>query len=320
MKRIAIFNCGVLLAACVAAFPGSALAGNGNGNGNAGNDAAPPAAPAAGTASQSSAPGNSANAPGQVKKNSTSGTATTQSSSGGSVDQNANASVSGVKPTSSTAKGNKPTSCSTGGGTGTSATCTSTGSNAATAQTAAHADASKRYGNDTTAAQIANSRGAPSGTKLTGPGNSQPHKVAVCPRKTNRSGGVDVHAVKNYSSAQCVTTPTVSRGVTPTVTPTTKTTTVTPGANVTGAPTTSAGVAATTTTAAPTTQVTTPQGSVLGSTAAQGKPAGGVLGAIQAVGQGKLPFTGFPLWATVLGALGLLAFGLMLRHAGRATA
>src|SRR5256714_318704 len=186
----------ILLALALAAFTGSALAGNGNGNGTGSQDAAStPSVSATGSASQS--PGNSANAPGQAKKDqSASGTASTQ----GGADANANASQSGVKPTSSTAHGNHNTSCTTGGGTGSSATCTSSGSNAATAQTAAHADASKRYGNGKTAAQIAVSRGAPAGTTLYGPGNSQPHKVAICPHKTNHGGGVDVHAVKNFSA------------------------------------------------------------------------------------------------------------------------
>ena len=185
----------ILLALALAAFTGSALAGNGNGNGTGSQDAAAtPTVSATGSASQS--PGNSANAPGQVKKDqSASGTASTQ----GGADANAEASQSGVKPTSSTARGNHNTSCTTGGGTGSSATCSSSGSNAATVQTAAHADASKRYGNGHTAAQIANSSRAPAGTSLYGPGNSQPHKVTDCKHKH----AVDVHAVKSYSSAAC---------------------------------------------------------------------------------------------------------------------
>lgn len=66
-------------------------------------------------------------------------------------------------------------------------------------------DVSKRYGNGTTAAQIAKQRGAPDSTVLSGPGNSQPHKVSACGKKDNRSGGVDVHAVKSYSSSDCQT-------------------------------------------------------------------------------------------------------------------
>jgi hypothetical protein len=67
-------------------------------------------------------------------------------------------------------------------------------------------DVSKRYGNGKTAAQIAASRGAPSSQPLTGPGNSQPHKTYDCRHKVNKSGGVDVHAIKSYSSTSCTTT------------------------------------------------------------------------------------------------------------------
>ena len=92
----------------------------------------------------------------------------------------------GVKPSDTT---KHDTSCTTGGGQGTSATCSST--------TSTNADASKRYGNDKTAAQIANGHGAPSGTQIKGPGNSQPHKVC-------RNGHwVDVHAVKSYDQSAC---------------------------------------------------------------------------------------------------------------------
>jgi hypothetical protein len=64
-------------------------------------------------------------------------------------------------------------------------------------------DVSKRYGNGSTAAEIAKGRGASDSTVLTGPGNSQPHKVSACGHKDNRSGGVDVHAVKSYSTSDC---------------------------------------------------------------------------------------------------------------------
>jgi len=78
-------------------------------------------------------------------------------------------------------------------------TCTAS-DNGHTPQT--NADVSKRYGNGKTAAQIAVSRGG-IGVQLTGPGNSQPHKVSVCGKPNNRSGGVDVHAVKSYSNLNC---------------------------------------------------------------------------------------------------------------------
>jgi hypothetical protein len=316
-KRFARLTSSLVLVLGLAAFTGSALAGNGNGNGN--DKAAAPAAPAASeSVSQASSPGNSASAPGQVKKDQ----ATTGANGGGSADQNAGAQA-GMKPTSATAKGNKPTWCSTGGGTGSSATCTASGAGAATAQAAAKADASKRYGNGRTAAQIANSRGAPAGTTVYGPGNSQPHKVAACPRKNNRGGGVDVHAVKSYSSAQCAsstqpTTQTKPNAPGPTANvpgPPAKVTG--PPANVPGAAVSSAAAAAAG--AAPTAQGNSPQGGVLGVTTSQSQEAGGVLGAIEAVGQGTLPFTGFPLWVAVAAAMAMLLLGLTFRRYGRAT-
>jgi hypothetical protein len=283
-KRTAALTSMLVLALGIIAFTGSALAGNGNGNGGGTQDAGnTPAVSATDPASQDH--GNSADAPGQVKK---SDTATTPSNG---VDANANPSESGVKPESSTAHGNHNTSCTTGGGTGSSATCTSTGSNAATAQTAAHSDASKRYGNGTTAAQVANAHGASAGTSLTGPGNSQPHKVTDCKHKH----AVDVHAVKSYSSAACTTSSTTG------TTSSSSRTNVTATGNV-GAAGSPAGQ----------------QGGVLGATASAGHgnaaPQGGVLGAIAAVGGGVLPFTGLPLWIFVVAALAVIVLGLALRH------
>jgi hypothetical protein len=330
-KRIAGLTSMILLALGIAAFTGSAFAGNGNGNGNANGQnkdtaAAPTAAATQQPISQAAAGnsadthGNSANAPGQAKKDS----ASAQASGGGSADQNAGAQA-GVKPTSATAKGNKPTSCSTGGGTGSSATCTSSGSNAATAQTAAKADASKRYGNGKTAAQIANSRGAPAGTHVYGPGNSQPHKVWDC----RRQHWVDVHAVKSYSSASCVaqaSRPTVSetRGTTGTTSNSSHTSNTSNAVSTASNTSNTRGSAlgATATGSGPAAQGgTTRAGGVLGVTASGGnsQPAGGVLGAVESVGSGVLPFTGFPLWIVVIAALGLIVLGLTLRRQGRVT-
>ena len=293
-KRIASLMSTVLLAAGIAAFTGSALADNGNGNGNSG-----------------AAPGDSANAPGQVKKDSATATTqasvSTQASAGGSADQNAGAEA-GAKPTSATAKGNKPTMCTTGGGTGSSATCTSSGATAATAQTAAKPDSSKRYGSGDTAAQIANSRGAPAGTPVKGPGNSQPHKVLDC----KRNHWVDVHAVKSYSTISCLQGGTTAG--------TTGSATV--GASVSGGTNSTSATSTPSSNAGTTTHGNSTVGGVLGVTASGGKgaPAGGVLGAIESVGSGVLPFTGFPLWVVVLAAAALMAFGLALRRAGRAIA
>ena len=279
-KRTAALASAILLVLGVPAFTGSALAGNGNGNGNANG--------------QSASPGNSANAPGQLKKTST---VSTQSSGGGSASQNS-PSTKGVKPTTATAH---DTHCTlTSGG------CTSTGANATTNGAG---DASKRYGSGTTAAQVARQNGATSGS-LHGPGNSQPHKMAVCPGSRHE---VDVHALKaKKAQARCgVTTsnkPATSNNVSSNVT-------TGHGANV------SAAGGVTTSGAGPTAQGAGPKGGVLGvTTAAKGKPAGGVLGAIEAVGQGTLPFTGFPLWLSVLSAMSLVVFGLTLRRLGRAAA
>jgi hypothetical protein len=258
-KRITALTSAVLLALGIAAFTGSARAANGN-NGNGKGQAA------------------QATPPGQAKKDASAPTAA-KAKGGGSASQNAGA-QSGVKPTNATAKG---TTCTTGGGRGSSATCKATGSGAANALSAGKTDSSKRYGNGSTAAQIANSRGAPANTTLSGPGNSQPHKVWDC----RMNHWVDVHAVKSYSCLSRVSTASQAKNTRS-------------SSHSTGASPTSGGV--------------------LGVTASQqSQPVGGVLGVIQSVGQGTLPFTGFPLWVGVLAAIGLIVLGLGLRHRARAT-
>jgi hypothetical protein len=310
-KRIASLTSMFLLVVGLAAFTGSALAGNGNGNGNGnGKDTA-----ATSTASASQQPTTQA-APG------------TSADAKGSVDQNAGAQA-GVKPTNGTAKN---TTCSTGGGQGTSATCKATGTGAANASSAGKADSSKRYGNGKTAAQIANSRGAPANTTVKGPGNSQPHKVWDC----RRQQWVDVHAVKSYSTASCTaaaqqptvhaaTGTTVSGGTTggashsSNVSHTTNATTNTHAGGVVGVTATGS---AHTAQAGASQAGASQAGGVLGVTASGGssRPAGGVLGAIESVGSGVLPFTGFTLWIVVLAAVVLVALGLTLRRQGRVTA
>lgn len=198
-----------LAAACacavaMTAFTGSALAGNGNGQGT---DSAPgqvkkdqpaatqapapatqPQQQAAQPQQQAAAQPQSGNAPpGQAKKQQS----TTAASSAQSSTQ------LGVKPASHTTKW---THCIVGGSSG-ATTCTSS-DNGHTPQP--NVDASKKYGNGTTAAQIVVSRGgANAHVQLTGPGNSQPHKVSVCGKPSNKSGGVDVHAIKSYLPADC---------------------------------------------------------------------------------------------------------------------
>jgi hypothetical protein len=56
-------------------------------------------------------------------------------------------------------------------------------------------------------------------------------------------------------------------------------------------------------------------GGVLGATATAHQHAhGGVLGATATVARTNLPFTGFPVWAVTLAAIGLLGIGLGLRR------
>jgi len=152
-------------------------------------------------ATQAQAPASShtqSQAPGQAKK----ATSSPSSSSGSSA---------GVKPANNTTHW---THCTTGTSSS-GATCTSSDSGH-TPQVGS--DVSKRYGNGKTAAQIAVSRGGV-GVQLTGPGNSQPHKVTVCGKPNNKSGGVDVHAVKSYDKSACqaqVQTPAVPTPTPPT--------------------------------------------------------------------------------------------------------
>jgi hypothetical protein len=253
-------------------------------------------------------PGKSEEAPGQVKEEATaadpdkgnSASAAGQNTAGTSstlvsTNQQERAAGAGIKSSSTTAKW---TTCSTGGGQGTSATCS--GSQSATGVLAGKPDGSKQYGNAETAAQIANSRGAPSGTVLTGPGNSQPHKVAVCPRKSNKSGGVDVHAVKSYDTSACAE----QRPQAP------------PGQQV------SEEIKPAEVVVQQQPAVQQEQGGVLGAQAvvkqqpkAKPQARGGVLGEIAAVPSGELPFTGIHLWMVLLAGIGLLAAGLGARKA-----
>jgi hypothetical protein len=99
-----------------------------------------------------------------------------QDQKSGSAHQSSTDQQAGVKPSNDTYKDQ---TCTTGGGQDSSATCSSD-------TYPGKPDASKQYGNGETAAQIANGKGAPSGTPVYGPGNSQPHKIC----------GRDVHAYK----------------------------------------------------------------------------------------------------------------------------
>jgi hypothetical protein len=273
------------------AFTGSAFAGNGQGN-----DTAPGQVKQAQAAAAQPAP--ATQAPGQVKKEQQSAASTQSSSSQQSSVQTG----PGVKPNSNTTHW---THCVVGGTAG-ATTCTSS-DNGHTPQP--NADASKRYGNGMTAAQIVVSRGGSSSSvELTGPGNSQPHKVTVCGKPNNKSGGVDVHAVKSYPPAGCApaTTPAVAPVGSAVVAPTTQQQVAVASVAPT-APTAAAG----------TSPVTQSVGGVAGvqMTLKSPKPArGGVLGTVTNVAGTSLPFTGFPIWFAVVIALALVGSGVALRR------
>jgi hypothetical protein len=211
-----------------------------------------------------------------------------------------------VKPASNTTKW---THCTTGG-TPSATTCKATDGH--TPQP--NPDASKRYGNGKTAAQIAVSRGG-IGVQLTGPGNSQPHKVWVCGKKNNKSGGVDVHAVKSYVNLGCTQTQTAaattqSCGTTSTCSNTAAVASVTPAASP---------VVQSSAPATQSSPVTNGTGGVLGAqiTLTPPQPARhGVLGAVTHLSGATLPFTGFPLWFAVVIALALILAGTALRRRG----
>ena len=283
-----------MLTIFLTAFAGPALAWNGNADAHAQAAANTPASP-----------GNSGDAPGHNKdtqattSTSVRGNASAHASGGASANS---ATTAGMKPTNSTSK---DTSCTTGGG-GSAVTCAPASSNTAAAQVGTM-DASKRYGNGSTAAQIAMRNGATAGTTIFGPGNSQPHK-ATCPDTApkNHGGGVDGHALKARAAKFCATSTTTA--MTSQNGSTSVTFTVHKGARAQGK-----GLA-----------IASAQGGVLGVTStAPGKvastPAGGVLGALTTVGSGTLPFTGFPLWAAALFAVALIGAGLSLRGVGRTT-
>ncbi len=258
----------------VLVFAGGAYAGNGNGNGNGkGNDGA--------------APGNSASAPGQVKKDETAapvGTTTTTTTATTAQTTTA-ANATGVKPSNDTAHDT---------------------------HAEAQSDKTKEYGNGQTAGQIAEKNGAAGNTVLHGPGNSQPHKAAPC------SGGHerDVHALKNGRSGGCggpKPDPQPNPNPQPSPDPV-----PTPGPNPGPSATTTT---TTTTTAGTTTTEQKPPASDPGSKPEQGETGGenaglpeGVLSATQRVGHAATPpFTGQRLWlVAVLGSI-LILTGLALR-------
>lgn len=190
--RLAAFSAfAVATALFTACFVGGALANPGNGHGN------------------------SANAPGQQKQAQQSQPAPQQQSQPAQQQQ---ASQQQPAPAASTTTAQQPQQQSSQPGVKPS----STTKHWTHTTVGAKPDVSKRYGNGKTAAQIAASRGAPADQPLTGPGNSQPHKTYDCRHKNNRSGGVDVHAIKHYSATGCASSSQQSGGSTQTKQPESK--------------------------------------------------------------------------------------------------
>jgi len=288
MKLRLVSTC-VLVLGIAALASASAFAGNGNGQGNGkgnGNDdsAVVPAA----VADTSQSHGNSANAPGQLKKDEAPA-ATVAAPAVADATQQESSAQSGVKPSNDTAHDT---------------------------HAAASSDETKLYGNGKTAGQIAQRNGAARSTVLHGPGNSQPHKASPC------AGGheVDVHALKGKRGGSCGnTSPPPHPTPNPVVTPD-------PGKNPD--PAKSSDPAKAPTSGPSLNPVVTPAGTVVISGMVsvtkvtkkhrgRGGSASGALAATGAVGPGTLPFTGVDLWSTVFVALTLMLIGLALCQRAR---
>ncbi|MFL5969622.1 MAG: hypothetical protein ACJ74L_08500 [Gaiellaceae bacterium] len=261
-------------------FAGSATAGNGNGNGN-GN-------------SGDGAPGNSASAPGQVKKEAPAAAPAAEQGVASAPAAPAAPPTEGMKPSNDTAH---------------------------ETHAAASSNETKEYGNGQNAGAIAVKHDAPPSTALHGPGNSQPHKAAPC------SGGheVDVHALKGSRAGGCGApapgpTPTPAPhpqpgpGPAPTPKPAPRAP-ADPGGSHESAPPKEEPA-----TSSPTAVPSDPGGPgahVAGTRTVvrvhRGtSPEVGVATA-QVDHAGSLPFTGAPLWPAVLAGLGLILAGVALR-------
>jgi hypothetical protein len=263
----------VLVLGVAALASASAYAANGNGNGKNEPAAAVPAA----AGSQSSGHGNSAGAPGQLKKDDVPAVAPAVSAS--TVGQDAGTAQTGIKPSNDTAHDT---------------------------HAAASSDQTKLYGNGKTAGQIAIGNGAAGSTVLHGPGNSQPHKASPC------SGGheVDVHALKAKRGGTCGTQPPSPPTPRPNPTPDPGKPGdpghgPNPGGPTPVAPSKPAAVH-------PKGPVMLKP--IVATHHGRPAAAAGVLSATGAIGSGTLPFTGFPIWIVMLIALALIAAGMALRR------
>ena len=277
MKLRLVSTC-VLVLGIAALASASAFAGNGNGQGNGKDDSA--AAPAA-VADTSPGHGNSANAPGQLKKDEAPAP-TIAAPAVADATQQVSSAQSGVKPSNDTAH---------------------------ETHAAASSDETKLYGNGRTAGQIAQRNGAAPSTMLHGPGNSQPHKASPC------AGGheVDVHALKGKRSGRCGNpSPPPHTTPNPIVTPD-------PGKNPDPAkgPTSDPSLNPAVTSAG--TVVISGMVSVTKVTKKHRghDAAAGILAATGAAGRGTLPFTGVDLWSTAFVALTLMLIGLALCQRAR---
>jgi hypothetical protein len=288
MKLRLVSTC-VLVLGIAALASASAFAGNGNGQGNGkGNGKDDSAVVPAAVADTSQGHGNSANAPGQLKKDEAPAP-TVAAPAVVDATQQVSSAQSGVKPSNDTAHDT---------------------------HAAASSDETKLYGNGKTAGQIAQRNGAAPSTVLHGPGNSQPHKASPC------AGGheVDVHALKGKRGGSCGnTSPPPHPTPNPVVTPD-------PGKNPD--PAKNSDPAKAPTSGPSLNPVVTPAAKVVISgmvsvTKVTKKHRGregsasGTLAATGAVGRGTLPFTGVDLWSTAFVALTLMLIGLALCQRAR---
>jgi hypothetical protein len=272
--------------------------------------------------------GGNPNAPGQQKKQDSASqpaAASQPASQSGAPSQGGNAAASqpGMKPANNTAHG---TSCTYQSST----TCAA--NSPTTSQSSAKQDASKHYGNNKTAAQIAASKGVPAGSKIYGPGNSQPHKV-TCPGGTK---GPDVHAYKagkhscatksastsapanNAAPAQNNTAPAQNKSAPAQNNSAPAQNNAAPAQNNT-APAQSNTAPAQVTQINGAAPAVSSAGGVQGTTTTLGKPKTarahhGVLGTTARIRGGRLPFTGFPTWLAALLGIGMILGGATLRR------
>jgi len=255
--------------------------------------------------------GGNPSAPGQQKKAADASSTAGTSSTAGSPSQggNADASQPGMKPANNTAHG---TSCTYQSST----TCTA--NQPATSQATAKQDASKHYGNNKTAAQIAASKGVPAGSTIYGPGNSQPHKV-TCPGSTK---GPDVHAFKagkHSCATTSVSTPAPATNSAPVQSNSAPVQSNTAPAQSNTAPAQSNTAPAQVTQVNGAAPAVSSAGGVQGTTTTVGKPKTarahhGVLGTTARIRGGRLPFTGFPTWLAALLGIGMILGGATLRR------